>query len=56
MNYDNNNFNKDVLMILCEGIIKITNCVSDSSEITLILQIIAMISLFVISIFTNEYN
>ena len=56
MNYDNNNFNKNVLMILCEGILKITNCVSDSSEITLILQIIAIISLFVILIFTNENN
>ncbi|MDK0621701.1 hypothetical protein P5E90_12735 [Clostridium perfringens] len=56
MNYDNNNFDKNVLMILCEGIIKITNCVSDSSEITLVLQIITIISLFVISIFTNENN
>lgn len=56
MNYDNNNFDNNVLMILCEGIIKITNCVSGSSEITLILQIIAIISLFVISIFTNENN
>lgn len=51
MNYDNNNFNKDDLMVLFRDIVNFINCIGILCQIQSYLQIMTLILMFVIYLY-----
>lgn len=51
MNYDNNNFTKGDLIVLFVSIVKIMNCIDNFCRMQSYLQIIILISMFVVCLY-----